>query len=196
VEVRLDRSRFPVVIVFPQAQPGFRWLYPEMQRPLAELDATVSEFHGDPSRIYLTGFSMGATGAYRIAAKWPDRFAAMFVVAGQVDTLTAGIYPARDIEVDRQTNAFVVADNPFAALADRIKSLPIWVAHGDADETVPVEQSRKLIPALKAAGANLRYTEYPGASHRGAAENAYGNTEIIQWLLSQRRPTKASRDDR
>jgi predicted peptidase len=112
----LDRSRFPVVIVFPQAQPGFRWLYPEMQRlALAELDATVSEFHGDPSRIYLTGFSMGATGAYRIAAKRPDRFAAMLVVAGQVDTLTAGIYPARDIDVDRQTNMFEVADNPFAA---------------------------------------------------------------------------------
>jgi predicted peptidase len=87
VQIRLDRAQFPAVIVFPQAQPGLKWLYPEMERlAMAELDATTSEFHADPSRIYLTGFSMGATGAYRIAVKWPDRFAAMLVIAGRVET--------------------------------------------------------------------------------------------------------------
>jgi len=69
-----------------QCEMGKRWLYPDMEElVMKELDATVREFRVDPARIYLTGFSMGATGAYRIAAKWPERFAALMAVAGRVE---------------------------------------------------------------------------------------------------------------
>jgi predicted peptidase len=191
--IRANRSAFPVVALIPQAQPDFRWLYPEMERlVIAELDATITEFHGDPLRVYLTGFSMGATGVYRIAAKWPDRFAALVTIAGRVETMSAQDYQPRDIEVDREANPFEATSDPFAALANRIKTLPIWVAHGDADRTVPVDQSRHLIPALKAAKADVRYVEYPGAGHTGTAEKVYGDPEVVRWLLAQHRPTKAT----
>lgn len=61
------------------------------------------------------------------------------------------------------------------------------IFHGASDETVPVEQSRSLVPALKAAGANVRYTEYPDTNHVGGAEKAYADPEVIKWLLAQRR---------
>jgi predicted peptidase len=187
-QIRANRSRFPVVVVFPQAEVGKRWLNGDMEElVVAELDQTVSEFGGDPARLYLTGFSMGATGAYRIAYRWPTRFAALAVIAGRVDTSDAKTYSDREKEADRTANLFVTAADPFAALAAKIKDMPIRVFHGDADETVPVEQSRRFVPALKAAGANVQYHEYPGATHVGAAEKAYAEADLISWLLAQHR---------
>ena len=190
-EIRQHRDRFPVIAVMPQCEMGKRWLYPDMEElVMKELDATVREFHVDPARIYLTGFSMGATGAYRIAAKWPERFAALLAVAGRVEP--ASTYSPQDIQADQKANTFVAAADPFAALALRIKTLPMWIAHGDADETVPVEQSRRLVPALKKTGADVRYTEIAGASHVGGADKTYGDRAVFEWLLAQRRAPKGS----
>ena len=187
-QIRFNRSRFPAVVVFPQAAVGKRWLDGDMEElVIAQLDRTMTEFGGDPARVYLTGFSMGATGAYRIAYRWPDRFAAIVAIAGRVDTSDAGTYSERDKDADRKANPFVSTQDPFAALAQKIKHVPIRIFHGDADETVPVEQSRRLAPALKAARADIRYEEYPGATHVGAAEKAYADKELIAWLFAQHR---------
>jgi predicted peptidase len=187
-QIRRDRSRFPAIVVFPQAEAGKRWLDADMEElVIAELDRTVSEFHTDPARVYLTGFSMGATGAYRIAYRWPTRFAALVAIAGRIDTSDAQTYSDRDKAADRHANPFVTTADPFAALAGKIKHLPIRIFHGDADETVPVEQSRRLVPALKSAGANVRYQEYPGASHTGGADKAYADAELMTWLFGQHR---------
>jgi predicted peptidase len=186
--IRLNRSRFPSLAVFPQAETGKRWLDGDMEElVIAELDRTMAEFNGDPSRVYLTGFSMGATGAYRIAYRWPTRFAAVVAIAGRVDTSDVQTYSDRDREADRAANPFVAAADPFVALAQRIRLLPIRIFHGDADETVPVAQSRRLLPALKAVNSDVRYQEYKGATHVGAAEKAYADHELIGWLFSQHR---------
>jgi predicted peptidase len=188
-QIRLNRSRFPAVVVFPQAQLGKTWFEADMEElVIAELDRTMSEFGGDPARVYLTGFSMGGTGGYRIAYRWPTRFAALVAVAGRVETSDAKAYSDRDKEADRKANPFVSAADPFAALAAKIGHLPIRIFHGDADESVPVEQSRRLAAALKAAGAKgSRYDEYAGADHVGAAVKAYGDEELFTWLFAQRR---------
>ena len=36
---------------------------------------------------------------------------------------------------------------------------------GDADGVLPVRQSRELVAALKEAGANVTYNEYPGVGN-------------------------------
>jgi len=173
-QIRRNRSRFPAVVLFPQAELGKRWLDADMEElVIAELDGTMAEFGGDPARVSLTGFSMGATGAYRIAYRWPNRFAAIIAIAGRVDTSDAQTYSNRDKEADRKANPFVTAADPFVTLAERIGHLPITIFHGDADETVPVEQSRRLVAALKGARANVRYQEYSGATHTGSADKAY-----------------------
>ncbi len=185
--IRERRSLFPAVVIFPQAQTGMWWHSPAMQEMvLAELDRTIAEFHGDASRVYLTGFSMGGTGAYRLAYHNNKRFAALVVVAGRVEPGTN--YTAERAEIDRKANAFVVAPDPFAALATAIKNLPIWIFHGDADERVAVEQSRRLVAALKNQNANVRYIEYPGVKHVDSAVKAYSDGDMIEWLFQQRRP--------
>lgn len=186
-QIRRDRSRFPVIAVFPQAAVGKRWFEGEMEDlVIAELDQVMAEFRGDPARVYLTGFSMGATGAYRIAARWPGRFAAIAVVAGMVDTASSA-YPDEDKAADGVANPFVRERDPFTALTALIAHVPMAIHHGAADESVPVEQSRRLAAALAAAGVTVRYEEYAGAGHVGAAEQAYDDPSLTTWLFAQRR---------
>lgn len=152
---------------------------------MAALDRSINEFSGDPTRLYLTGFSMGGTGAYRIAFRSPTRFAAMMVVAGRIEH--GNTYTAEESARDSKDNPFIDGPDPFAALADRIKALPIWIFHGDSDRTVPVEQSRKVVQALTRAGSKVQYTEYPGLGHGDASARAHAEAEMIRWLLAQHR---------
>lgn len=187
-QIRQDRMRFPVIVLFPQAEPEKRWFDADMEElVIAELDHTMAEFHGDPARVYLSGFSMGATGAYRIAYRWPERFAALVAIAGRVDSSDAAAYSDADKEADRRANAFLGTPDPFAALAARLKHLRIRIFHGDADDTVPIEQSRRLVSALKAVGTQVEYDEYPGASHVGTAQKATADADMIRWMLAQHR---------
>ena len=186
VQIRQTPSLYPAIVIFPQAKVGTRWLYAEMEElVIAELDETLSEFRGDPRRVYLQGHSMGATGAYRIAYRWPERFAAVVASAGRVEP--GSHYPPEQIQADRESNPFVTAPDPFGELALGLKHIPLWIFHGDADEQVAVEQSRKLVAALKKVKGKVRYTEYPGANHAGAPQKAFSEAEMIAWLFKQHR---------
>jgi predicted peptidase len=185
--VRENRPRFPAIVVVPQAPTGSWWFASEMQDlVVAELDHTIAEFHGDPARVYLTGFSMGATGTYRLAYHHPGLFAALVVVAGRIEPGPS--YTAEEIQSDRKANAFLNRPDPFMALAASLKKVPIWVFHGSDDETVSVEQSRRLVAALKDAGADVKYTEYPGVNHVEALQKVYFDPALLQWMLQQHRP--------
>jgi len=184
--VREHRSWFPAIVVLPQASTGNWWFAPDMQEMVvAELDQTVSEFHGDPSRIYLTGFSMGGTGSYCLAYHH-NRFAALLVVAGRVEA--GANYTAQQQDIDRKANAFMNTPDPFASLAASLKGVPIWILHGSADEVISVEQSRRLVGALKNAGVDVKYTEYDGVKHVEAAQKAYSDAAVIEWMFRQRKP--------
>ena len=186
IRIRENGRPFPALVVFPQAQSGTRWFYPEMEALiLAEVRQTIREFRVDTMRLYIHGYSMGGTGAFRLARHQPTTFAAMIVVAGRVED--GPNYTVSEIAIDRQRNSFLGAADPFAALADGIKHLPIWIFHGDADTTVNVAQSRQLAAALKRAGAQVHYTEYPGVDHLAVTSKAYADTALFTWLFAQHR---------
>ena len=186
IRIRQNRAPFPAIVVFPQARTGTRWLFPDMEElVIVEMNRERAAFRVDTTRIYLQGYSMGGTGSYRIAFRSPETFAAIVVVAGRVEPGAA--YSSAEIEMDRRTNAFVAAPDPFASLAAGLKHIPIWIFHGDADETVPVAQSRQLVAALRKVGAQVRYTELPGADHNTAPPKAYADSGLFEWLLAQHR---------
>jgi predicted peptidase len=177
--IRLDASRFPFIVVLPQCSKEKIWGEPDMQAlALAALDAAIKEFHGDRAHIYLTGLSMGGFGTWELAARNPGRFAAIVPIC-------AGVQPLQDWPQLRVT----LADDPnvtdpFAEVARRVGKTPVWMFHGDADPAVPVEQSRHMAAALKAAGADFKYTEYPGIGHN-SWESAYAEPELVPWLLAR-----------
>ena len=67
-----------------------------------------------------------------------------------------------------------------------MKDIPIWAFHGADDKTVPVERSREMIDALKSAGGNPKYTEYPGVGHNSWAQT-YSDPALYAWLFAQRK---------
>ena len=178
--IRRNIARFPFIVVMPQCRPGKKWIDPGMQaQAMAALEKSIKEFHGDRSRIYLTGLSMGGYGVWDMTANYPGKFAAYVPICG-------GIFGPPQVP-DARVNLAAdpkVAD-PYAETARRIGSTPIWIFHGGADDTVPVEESRKMAQALQKAGANVRYTEYPGVGH-DSWDKAYAEPELVPWLLAQR----------
>ncbi len=97
------------------------------------------EYNIDERRIYLLGGSMGGAGTWRIASRHPDIWAA-------IAPMCPGIMPA---EVD----------------FEGMRHIPVIVTHGDADVTVPVERSRRMVAAMKEHGMVHEYHEIPGGGH-------------------------------
>jgi predicted peptidase len=122
------------------------------------LDDVTRNYRVDKHRVYLTGLSMGGYGTWSLAAAHPERFAAIVPICG--------------------------GGNP--ADAKKLAALPIWVFHGAKDPTVPVQRSREMVEAIKLAGGNIKFTEYPEAKHDCWTET-YANPELYRWLLAQRR---------
>lgn len=125
------------------------------------LDAVIDKHAGNAARVYVTGQSMGGVGSWGLIAAHADRFAAAVPVCG--------IWNVDD--------------------AAKMKSVPVWAFHGADDPTVPVAGSRDMINALKAAGAEPKYTEYPGVGH-GSWTQAYATSEMWSWMFSQKRAAK------
>lgn len=150
---------FPYILISPQckAETGNDWWNN------ANLDAlyadVLKQYNVDPSRVYLTGLSMGGYGAWTWAQGSPDKFAAIIPICG------AGT-PA---------NACV------------LKTKPIWVFHNVDDNTVSVSNSRDMVDALKKCGSTLvKYTENPTGGHDSWTK-AYKDPALFAWLSEQKK---------
>jgi predicted peptidase len=172
--IRRHLDRYPAIVVFPQAPLLGNWHDRASRIALGALDQTIAAFSTDPNRVYLTGISMGGNGTWYLAYRHPQRFAAVVTICGWVSETEhrRGALPARTAQ-------------PFLELARQIRDLPTWVFHGEADTAVPVEESRLVVDALRAVGAQVLYTELPGVGHN-SWDAAYRSPDLPVWLLSQR----------
>jgi len=150
----------PFVVVAPLCPSNLDW-----SMILPALDALV--LHAvlmlpvDPDRVYLTGSSMGGFGVWALASEYPHRFAAAAPVCGGGRRLLD--FPGR---------------------LRRMVELPVWCFHGDRDEEIPVEESLRLVEALRSYGGDVRCTIYPGVGH-DSWTRTYDDPELYQWFLRQ-----------
>lgn len=148
---------FPFIMAAPQCPLTATW--PEMVEDLnALLDHLLATYRVDPRRVYLTGLSMGGYGTWYLASRYPERFAAIAPICG----------------------------GGLRWMAERLKNMPIWVFHGDADTVVPISESQKMVDALRTAGSKVRFTVYPGVGHDSWTAT-YANPELYDWLLTHSR---------
>lgn len=117
-----------------------------------------TELPVDTDRIYVTGQSMGGFGSFGAIATSPQTFAAAIPICGGWNPVDAA----------------------------KMKDVPIWVFHGDADPTVPIEQSRKMVEAIKQAGGTPKFTEFPDVGHNSWSK-AYSSPETWEWMFAQRK---------
>jgi predicted peptidase len=147
------------VALFPQSSAG-SWLptSDDGRLLMKVLGSVKARYAIDADRVYLTGVSDGATGVWGLAREYPDQWAAIVPVGGRPDPESAFF----------------------------IKHIPCWCFHGGADTTVSPAGVRRMIEALRGAGGQPRYTEYPGRGHNISLA-PYADPQLFEWILSQRR---------
>ena len=179
--IRQNRTRFPAIVVMPQCLKDAWWSSAEMEEvALAALAAATKEFKGDLKRTYLTGLSMGGYGSWALASRHPGKFAAIVPICGGI------VIPARLLQTHPEMAKDSYPDEPksYDDVAKKIGKTPVWIFHGGADEVVSPDFSRKMNDALKAAGGDVRHTEYPGVNHN-SWDKAYAEPDLLPWLFSK-----------
>ena len=168
-----NRKDYPCFLIAPQCPEGQKWadvdwsaeseIQPKepsasMRLTLGLIDQMRKDYSIDAKRIYVTGLSMGGYGTWDVLARRPDLFAAAVPICGGADETTA----------------------------TKIAKIPIWAFHGAKDPTVNVARTRRMIAALKKAGGEPKYTEYPDEGHASWVP-AYKDAAMMKWLFAQKK---------
>jgi predicted peptidase len=170
--IRRARHDCPAIVVMPQCPSMRHWEPPLLDMAMRCLERTLNEYRCDHDRIYLTGLSMGGAGAWRLAARSPETFAAVVPICGFWD------HP--DIAAQRPE---------LEEAAAKLASLPIWCFHGATDQAVPAQRSQEIVEAVRTAGGEIKYTEYVGVGHNSWART-YADRGVWRWLFAQKRQTR------
>jgi hypothetical protein len=159
----VNRKKYPSFLFVPHCPKGASWRrfqnYPSMDSLVFEtIIALEKEFEIDIERRYVVGGSGGGGGSWHFICSRPDMFAAAIPVCG--------------------------AGNP--DLAQKIVDVQVWAFHGAKDKVVPVERSRSMIEAIKKAGGNPKYTEFPDGVHN-VWPQVLRTPGVWDWLFDQKR---------
>ncbi|MCL3781443.1 hypothetical protein EMN47_13715 [Prolixibacteraceae bacterium JC049] len=122
------------------------------------LQEIIQKHKVDKDRIYLTGLSMGGYGTWKMGAKFPNFFAAIVPICG--------------------------GGNPTEIW--KLRHMPVWCFHGDADHIVPLSQSEMMVTPLKEINQQVKFTIFPNTGHESWIE-AYNDPKLYEWLLSHKR---------
>lgn len=113
----------------------------------------------DPSRIYLTGLSLGGWGTWKLAFTHPEMFAAVVPICGFVDLM----------DTDKICT---------------IGTIPTHIFHGLLDDVVKPDYAIDAYKRLKACNGNVELTIFDDANH-DSWSRVYDNPEIYNWMLKQ-----------
>ena len=110
---------------------------------------------------------MGGYGTWGLVTRYPERFAAVAPICGGGERL----------------RLIILSPEKKKAL----ETVGIWAFHGGKDSVVPLEESERMIRAVKAAGnRDSKLTIYPDADHNSWTQ-AYNEPDLIPWLLRHSR---------
>ena len=161
----------PCYVLVPQCpDKDGNWTTEIMGAILDLVDDMVAEGKVDGDRIYLTGHSMGAMGAFAAMADYPGTFAAVVPFAGRASYTE---------EVAKE-----IADSGVA----------IWIFHAADDFIVDPQGSRDAYQILSDAGADVKYTELPASMGLNHGSNALlatdyepedGSDSLFTWMFKQ-----------
>lgn len=154
---------FPCAVLAPQCPHGMNWLSrlnPQidmLDAVMRMVDTVTVDGRIDPKRIYLIGLSMGGFGSWALAARFPERFAAVVPICGGGDT----------------------------GQAPRLVSVPIWAVHGNVDDVVPVTHSQAMISAIEEAGGSPRFWERADVGHNSWDAVFRVDSDVLRWMFRQ-----------
>jgi predicted peptidase len=158
---------FPFRVVAPQCPPERTWWDDAgiLAGLIELLDRLIAGGSADPSRVVLTGFSMGGIGTFALALKEPRRFAAIAPVCGRC---------------------------PEPERLPELAHIPAWIAWGENDAHRHLAEGSALAAERLAPSGKVtmrRYAPEPTAEaspHALAGDLAYAEPDLYAWMLTQR----------
>lgn len=159
IPLLLSQGRsFPAVILVPQCPVEVVW--DNVAGDVKSIiDQTAAAFGIRPDRICLTGSSMGGYGTWMMGLTYPNFFSAIAPIAG----------------------------GGMAWRAKRLVTTPVYAFHGTEDSAVLPACSQMMCDAVNSTGGSARLVLLDGLGHNEGINHAYAATNLIDWLLQQRR---------
>lgn len=146
----------------PQCPLGLNWEDPVMAHMLCSfIDQVVAHYHADGDRVYLTGFSYGASSTWRLALNAPDRFAAIIICDGRMT-----LDPVHDVA--------------------KLKNVAIYLEVGqwDGDFVAEADKMHQALDTLP--HPNFIFHQIPGGNHFNY-QSVYNDPLVWKWVYAQHR---------
>jgi len=140
------------IIVAPDSVRG-DWSSPENEKAVnALLDMILARYSIDKKKVVVTGFSMGGTGSWHFAEKFPERFNAAIPVAGRPPASASRWW------------------------------LPVLAIHSRDDQVVPFDPAEARIAELQKAGVNAKLIPLTGITHFETYRFKDALRQAVPWL--------------
>lgn len=163
-----NQSRHSCFVLAPQCPDNESWATLDTAIPTRQMQFALEILQNlqrtlavDSDRLYVAGQSLGGFGTWAVISHHPEMFAAGVPICGGGNE----------------------------SEASNLVRMPIWAFHGEADQAVGVERSRRMIAAIRAAGGRPKYTEYQRAGHVIWAR-VFSEPELLPWVFEQTRTAK------
>jgi hypothetical protein len=156
---------FPFICITPQLKNNLT--YWNSSYVFEVIDYVKTYLRIDERRIHITGLSMGGHAAWNLCESFPEVWATGGPVCG-------------------------FSNSPTKACNIASENLPIWAFHGDADTTVPLEKSVRMVNAINACvpvpNPLAKLTIYPKVAHNAwdgaySYDHTYQNPNYYEWLM-------------
>ena len=154
----------PTVLVTPLARGSSFYADYGEHEVLEVLDDIERRWSIDPERLYLTGYSMGGYGVYRLGSLYPDRFAGAVAWAGYSGEFTG-------LPHGEAGSGIASGERDTTPTGDAVRNLesflhlPVLHLTGTNDEVVPVTGQLAASRRLDELGYRYRLDVYPGYEH-------------------------------
>ncbi len=153
----LKDKGFPFIVICPLLPDGQRWTD---TRALASLvNEVCRKYPVDRTRIYAMGFSMGASGVWRVAHDYSKMFCAIVSVGGLYE---------KPLASDRKMN-----------------SIPVWMIHGTQDTEASEQSAKQVFDTLIKNGGSGQFTALAGKGHN--IPFVFNQSDLYHWLLKHRK---------
>jgi poly(3-hydroxybutyrate) depolymerase len=168
------------IVVAPAAHGNAFYRGPGEESVLQIIDWVSSHYAVDPSRVTITGPSMGGIGTAAIALHYPSRFAAAAPLCGYHSAFIRGdVVGFRLAPWER----FMVEARSNVEWAQNGAQVPLYIVHGTKD--LPETNSGVLIERYEKLGYSVKH-EHPDLGHN-VWQPTYEGFKGARWLLSYRK---------
>ena len=140
------------IVVAPDSVQG-NWSSPENEKAVnALLDMVLAHYSIDKKKVAVTGYSMGGSGSWHFAEKFPERFSAAIPVAGRPPASASGW------------------------------RLPVLAIHSRDDQVAPFDPTEARIVELQKAGVNAKLIALTGITHYQTYRFRDALRRAVPWL--------------